>query len=66
MSTACASGIKMGMSRNNSVVLTGSCMNLFTLGILYEPVHEMWYVRPAKPQISLRIRAVSSEPLQVA
>ena len=26
----------------------------------------MWYVRPAKPQISLRIRAVWSEPLQVA
>ena len=26
----------------------------------------MWYVRPAKPQISLRIRAVWSEPLLVA
>ena len=26
----------------------------------------MWYVRPAKPQISLRIRAVRSEPLLVA
>ena len=26
----------------------------------------MWYVRPAKPQISLRIRAVSSEPMLVA
>ena len=26
----------------------------------------MWYVRPAKPQIRLHIRAVSSEPLQVA
>ena len=26
----------------------------------------MWYVRPAKAQISLRIRAVWSEPLQVA
>ena len=26
----------------------------------------MWYVRPAKPQISLRIRAVLSEPLLVA
>ena len=26
----------------------------------------MWYVRPAKPQISLRIRAVWSEPLIVA
>ena len=26
----------------------------------------MWYVRQAKPQISLRIRAVSSEPLLVA
>ena len=25
----------------------------------------MWYVRPAKPQISLRIRAVWSEPLLV-
>ena len=26
----------------------------------------MWYVRPAKPQISLHISAVSSEPLLVA
>ena len=26
----------------------------------------MWYVRAAKPQISLRIRAVKSEPLLVA
>ena len=26
----------------------------------------MWYARPAKPQISLRIRAVWSEPLSVA
>ena len=26
----------------------------------------MWYVRPAKPQISLHIRAVKSEPLLVA
>ena len=26
----------------------------------------MWYVRPAKPKISLRIRAVRSEPLLVA
>ena len=26
----------------------------------------IWYVRPAKPQISLRIRAVWSEPLLVA
>ena len=26
----------------------------------------MWYVRPAKPQISLRIRAIQSEPLLVA
>ena len=26
----------------------------------------MWYVRPAKPQISLRIRAVWSEPLLIA
>ena len=26
----------------------------------------MWYVRPVKPQISLRIRAVWSEPLLVA
>ena len=26
----------------------------------------MWYVRPAKAQISLRIRAVCSEPLQAA
>ena len=26
----------------------------------------MWYVRPAKPQISLRICAVLSEPLLVA
>ena len=26
----------------------------------------MWYVRPAKPQISLRIRAVWSEPLLFA
>ena len=26
----------------------------------------MWYVRPAKPQTSLRIRAVWSEPLLVA
>ena len=26
----------------------------------------MWYVRPAKPQLSLRIRAVWSEPLLVA
>ena len=26
----------------------------------------MWYVRPAKPQISLRIRVVWSEPLLVA
>ena len=26
----------------------------------------VWYVRPAKPQISLRIRAVGSEPLLVA
>ena len=26
----------------------------------------MWYVRPAKPQISLRIRAVWSEPLLAA
>ena len=26
----------------------------------------MWYVRPAKPQISLRMRAVWSEPLLVA
>ena len=26
----------------------------------------MWYVRPAKPQISLRIRAAWSEPLLVA
>ena len=26
----------------------------------------MWYVRPAKPQISLRIRAARSEPLLVA
>ena len=26
----------------------------------------MWYMRPAKPQISLRIRAVWSEPLLVA
>ena len=26
----------------------------------------MWYVRPAKPQINLRIRAVWSEPLLVA
>ena len=29
--------------------------------LLYEPVHELFnnvYVRPAKPQISLRIRAV--------
>ena len=26
----------------------------------------MWYVRPAKPQISLRICAAWSEPLQVA
>ena len=26
----------------------------------------MWYVRPTKPQISLRIRAVWSEPLLVA
>ena len=25
----------------------------------------MWYVRPAKPQTSLRVRAVWSEPLQV-
>ena len=25
----------------------------------------MWYVRPAKPPISMRICAVSSEPLQV-
>ena len=25
----------------------------------------MWYVRPSKPQISLRIRAVWSEPLLV-
>ena len=38
----------------------------------YEPVHRcmrfptMWYVRPAKPPISLRIRAVWSEPLLVA
>ena len=35
-----------------------------------EPVHEisnnlMWYVRPAKPQISLRICEVWSEPLLV-
>ena len=26
----------------------------------------MWYMRPAKPQISLRVRAVGSEPLLVA
>ena len=26
----------------------------------------MWYVRPAKPQISLRIRTDRSEPLLVA
>ena len=26
----------------------------------------IWYVQPAKPQISLRIRAVWSEPLLVA
>ena len=26
----------------------------------------MWYMRPAKSQISLRIRAVKSEPLLVA
>ena len=26
----------------------------------------VWYVRPAEPQISLRIRAVWSEPLLVA
>ena len=26
----------------------------------------MWYVRPAKPQTSLRIRTVLSEPLLVA
>ena len=25
----------------------------------------LWYVRPAKPQISLRIRAVWSEPLLI-
>ena len=37
--------------------------------ILNEPMHEiptMWYVWPAKPQISLRICAVWSEPLLVA
>ena len=37
--------------------------------VSYEPVHEfptIWYVRPAKAQISLRIRAVLSEPLLVA
>ena len=36
---------------------------------IIEPWHEiptMWYVRPAKPQISLRICTVCSEPLLVA
>ena len=45
-----------------------------SLKIKYEPVHEisnnvvcaMWYVQPAKAQISLRICTVWSEPLLVA
>ena len=38
--------------------------NLYMSRVLRFPT--MWYVRPAKPQISLRISAVWSEPLLVA
>ena len=57
-------------ARINSFVLAFVLQYLHEIAILFS--HHMsrdmrfWYVRQAKPQISLRIRAVLSEPLLVA
>ena len=51
-----------------SVKLQNYCLNCISFTYFSRDMRfpTMWYVRPAKPQTSLRIRAVWSEPLPVA